>query len=138
MEACTQQIDVCCALIIKDDRILITQRSEKMKLPLKWEFPGGKLENNEKAETAIIREIKEELLMNIEVLKPLKPTEHDYGDFKIKLIPFICEAIEGEPRLIEHKQFNWEHRCQYGRECIIGCESLSKFMLSLRYKTTRH
>lgn len=77
MEACTQQIDVCCALIIKDDRILITQRSEKMKLPLKWEFPGGKLENNEKAETAIIREIKEELLMNIEVLKPLKPTEHD-------------------------------------------------------------
>jgi len=77
MEACTQQIDVCCALIIKDDRILITQRSEKMKLPLKWEFPGGKLENNEKAETAIIREIKEELLMNIEVLKPLKPIEHD-------------------------------------------------------------
>ncbi|HQV78127.1 MAG TPA: NUDIX domain-containing protein [Chitinophagales bacterium] len=77
MEACTQQIDVYCALIIKDDRILITQRSEKMKLPLKWEFPGGKLENNEKAETAIIREIKEELLMNIEVLKPLKPTEHD-------------------------------------------------------------
>ncbi len=116
----TRKIDVCCALIMKEDRILITQRSEKMKLPLKWEFPGGKLKEGEPADIAIVREIKEELAMNIKVLKTLTPTDHNYGDFKIKLIPFICEIIEGEPMLIEHKQFYWEHP-----SCLLNYDSMS-------------
>lgn len=96
-------IQVVCAVILKENRILIAQRSAKMKLPLKWEFPGGKLEDAENEEEAIIREIKEEL--NIEILpsKKISSHVHDYGSFKIKLIAYLCTYISGEMRLLEHK-----------------------------------
>lgn len=96
-------IQVVCAIILKENKILIAQRSEKMKLPLKWEFPGGKLEDGENEEEAIIREIKEEL--NIEILpsRRISAHIHDYGSFKIKLIGYLCIYISGEIRLIEHK-----------------------------------
>ena len=105
MEACTQQIDVYCALIIKDDRILITQRSEKMKLPLKWEFPGGKLEEDESEIDCIIREIREEINIEIKVLEKLSNSIYDYGTFKINLIPFISTYVSGEIILTEHKDY---------------------------------
>ncbi|MGB3343552.1 MAG: (deoxy)nucleoside triphosphate pyrophosphohydrolase [Aequorivita sp.] len=96
-------IQVVCAVILKENKILIAQRSEKMKLPLKWEFPGGKLEDGENEEQAIIREIKEEL--NIEILpsRRISSHVHDYGSFKIKLIAHLCTYISGEIRLFEHK-----------------------------------
>ncbi len=58
-------LNVTCAIILFQNKILVTQRSESMKLPLKWEFPGGKLEPGESEEACIIREIKEELNLNI-------------------------------------------------------------------------
>jgi 8-oxo-dGTP diphosphatase len=64
-------INVTCAIILKDEKILVAQRNEKMKLPLKWEFPGGKLEFNESETECIKREIKEEININIEVLQKL-------------------------------------------------------------------
>lgn len=98
-------INVTCAIIIKDNKILVTQRSEKMKLPLKWEFPGGKLDPNESEVECIIREIKEELNIDIVVVKELQNSIFDYGDFKINLIPFVAHYTNGEIKLTEHKQF---------------------------------
>ncbi len=103
-----KEIKVCCAIIIKDDRVLITQRSEKMSLPLKWEFPGGKIEIDEEAQTALYREIREELSIDINVQKALTPVEHDYVSFKIRLIPFICYTKDEYPKLFEHAKYNWE------------------------------
>jgi 8-oxo-dGTP diphosphatase len=57
----SSQIIVICAIIEYDAGVLVVQRSPSMKLPLKWEFPGGKLEDGETEEQCIIREIKEEL-----------------------------------------------------------------------------
>lgn len=75
---------------------------------MQWEFPGGKLEKNESPRTCIVREIKEELLVQIEVQKSLNPTIFDYGnDYKVLLYPFICRLVAGEPVLTEHKQFLW-------------------------------
>ena len=51
-------INVTCAIIVKDNKILVAQRSEKMKFPLKWEFPGGKLEENERAISALNVKLK--------------------------------------------------------------------------------
>ena len=96
-------IQVVCAVIIKENKILIAQRSEKMKLPLKWEFPGGKLETEENEEEAIIREIKEELNIEIRPSKKISSHIHDYGSFKIKLIAYLCTFISGEIHLLEHK-----------------------------------
>ena len=98
-------INVTCAIIFFDSKILVTQRSQKMKLPLKWEFPGGKLESAENEEDCIKREIKEEINIEIEIIKRLSPNIHDYGSFKINLIPFIARHISGDIQLLEHKDY---------------------------------
>jgi 8-oxo-dGTP diphosphatase len=98
-------INVACAIIVIENKILVTQRSEKMKLPLKWEFPGGKLEENESEINCIKREIKEEINIEIEVLRKLSNSIYDYGNFKINLIPFIAKHILGEIILAEHKDY---------------------------------
>lgn len=98
-------INVTCAIIFFDNQILVTQRSEKMKLPLKWEFPGGKLEENESEIDCVKREIKEELNIEIDVINKLSNSVFDYGTFKINLIPFIANYISGEIRLTEHKDY---------------------------------
>jgi 8-oxo-dGTP diphosphatase len=98
-------VNVTCAIILIENKILVAQRSGKMKLPLKWEFPGGKLEENESEIDCIKREIKEEINIEIEVLRKLSNSIYDYGNFKINLIPFIAKYIHGEIRLAEHKDY---------------------------------
>jgi len=98
-------INVTCAIIILNNKILVAQRSEKMKLPLKWEFPGGKVEDTEKNEECIVREIREEINIEIEIVKKLTNSIYDYGTFKINLIPFIANYISGDIKLLEHKDY---------------------------------
>lgn len=100
-------LDVVCAIIISEDRVLICQRSEKMKLPLKWEFPGGKIESNESETDGLKREIFEELKIEIEVHQKLSEVEHHYADFSIQLTPYICNIKKGNPLPMEHKQIKW-------------------------------
>lgn len=78
-----------------------------MPLPLKWEFPGGKIEENETAEECLIREIKEELNIEIEITGSLSPNDHQYPDKLIRLIPFICRQVGGEIILKEHDDYKW-------------------------------
>ncbi|MCW3071218.1 MAG: mismatch repair protein MutT [Bacteroidetes bacterium] len=86
---------------------MVTQRSEKMKLPLKWEFPGGKIEINETAEECLHRELKEELNIEVRILKNLVNKPYNYGEFTINLIPFLSIYESGEITLSEHKAFKW-------------------------------
>ena len=98
-------IPVTCAIIQFQDKTLAVQRSNTMKLPLKWEFAGGKIEEGETEIECIKREISEELNIKIEVKKRLTPVTHQYPNFKIKLIPFIAEYLSGELELREHYNF---------------------------------
>src|SRR5690625_6817538 len=84
-------LHVTCAVIQKENKFLICQRSKEMKLPLKWEFPGGKIEEGEDKKECLKREVKEELGLNIEVLAPLEMVEHHYPEFSISLYPFMCK-----------------------------------------------
>jgi len=103
-----QVIDVTCALIIDNQlRLFAAQRSELMSLPLKWELPGGKIELYETSEQCLIREIKEELNIEVEILKSLPPNTHNYPSITIKLIPFACKYISGQITLKEHLNFKW-------------------------------
>lgn len=97
-------IDVTCAIIEHNHHVLITQRGPEMNLAGKWEFPGGKVEPGESLENCIIREIKEELHIDIRVKESLSPNEYEG---KIRLIPFICEWIGGEISLTEHTAYQW-------------------------------
>lgn len=101
-------IDVTCALIVDDqNRLFTAQRSSMMSLPLKWELPGGKIEPNESAEDCLIREIQEELNIEIEVIATLEPNQHAYPTITIRLIPFICRQVGGTIILKEHANFKW-------------------------------
>lgn len=106
-------VNVSCAIIVNaENKVLVTQRSASMKLPLKWEFPGGKIEDNESAEECLIREIREELNIEIEIKNALEPIEHHYKEFSIRLIPFICKIKGGEIRLTEHADYRWLQRSE--------------------------
>ncbi len=98
-------INVACAIILKDNKFLVTQRSEYMNLPLKWEFPGGKIEKEETAEVCLMRELKEELNIEVAIIKKLNNNIHDYGNVVINLIPFVVEYILGEIVLSEHASY---------------------------------
>jgi 8-oxo-dGTP diphosphatase len=101
-------IDVACAIIVNaDGQVLVTQRSAVMKLPLKMEFPGGKVEKGESPSACLIREIKEELNLDIKVIIEMPANEHIYPDFKIRLIPFVCEITGGVITLKEHAGYYW-------------------------------
>ncbi len=99
---------VTCAIIEHNQKVLCAQRSGSMKHPFKWEFPGGKVEENESFETCLKREIKEELGIEIETLEELPSFEHRYSEtFAIELFPFRCKAFSGEIKLAEHQQIKW-------------------------------
>jgi 8-oxo-dGTP diphosphatase len=101
-------IQVSCAIIVNSiGKVLVTQRSINMPLPLKWEFPGGKIEAGETAEECLIREIREELNIEIQITGSLPPNDHQYPDKLIRLIPFICRQKDGEIILKEHASYKW-------------------------------
>lgn len=100
-------IEVTCAIIIKNSGILAVQRGAESSHPFLWEFPGGKIHADETAEQCIVREIKEELTVEIDVLYRLQAVDFDYGVKQIRLIPFICRIVSGEIVLTEHIRKCW-------------------------------
>ena len=103
-----QIIKVTCAIIERNGRVLAAQRSEAMSMPMKWEFPGGKLEDGEDPAECLVREIREELGVDVRILDSLSPVLHDYGDWTIELLPYICEIIRGDIVLHEHRAVTWK------------------------------
>ena|SRR5688572_5715772 len=98
---------VACALIISDKKVLVAQRPINKNQGGKWEFPGGKLMENETPGDCIVREIAEELDLEIKVLDELEPVIHTYPTFTIELIPLLCAIHEGSITLHEHTDFKW-------------------------------
>ncbi len=100
--------DVTCAIIRNDEGlVLAVRRGPGMSNAGKWEFPGGKTRLGEDHEDCIIREIDEELGINIIITGRLDPVEHDYGNRQIRLIPFVCETLSTVPCLTEHDSYLW-------------------------------
>ena len=101
-------IDVTCAVIRNDEGlVLAVRRGPAMGNAGKWEFPGGKTREGEDHEDCIIREIDEELGMDIVICGRLDAVVHDYGDKKIRLIPFLCDTLSSKPVLREHDSYLW-------------------------------
>ena len=103
------KIVVSIALINDADEILISKRPKNKHLAGFWEFPGGKVETNEVPETALIREIKEELDINInkKCIAPLSFSEFDYKEFQLLLLLYVCRRWEGEPKSMEDNEIIW-------------------------------
>ncbi len=91
----TPHYRIAVGVVIKDDHILITQRKPDGLLGGLWEFPGGKIKKGEDAEAACIREIKEEVNLQIKVIEHLARVKHAYTHFKISMDVFCCEYLVG-------------------------------------------
>ena len=102
-----KKVEVVCALIEKDNMYFCCQRAPGGEVGLKWEFPGGKIEAGESGETAIVREIQEELNTLIKVKSYVTTIEHEYETFEIKMHAYLCEVVEGELTLNEHIDSKW-------------------------------
>ena len=95
------------AAVIKDaEKILIAQRL-KGEFKGKWEFPGGKLEENEDSVNALKREIKEEMEADIKIDQYLCTIEHDYDSFHLSMDVYICHFLNQNIKLHDHMAFRW-------------------------------
>jgi 8-oxo-dGTP diphosphatase len=100
---------VVAAVIERDGRVLIAQRNNSGQHPLKWEFPGGKVESGESPEAAAIRELEEELGIQARIDREIGRYEYQYpGRSPILLIFFRVVEYEGEPRTLDFAQIRWE------------------------------
>lgn len=100
---------VAIALIDVDDRILIAKRPIGKSMAGLWEFPGGKVKENEYPEAALIREIYEEIGIKIDksCLAPFTFASHVYKDFNLLMPLYLCRVWEGIPRPCEGQQLKW-------------------------------
>ena len=95
------------AAVIKDaEKILIAQRL-KGEFKGKWEFPGGKLEENEDSVSALKRDIKEEMEADIKIDQYLCTIEHDYDSFHLSMDVYICHFLNQNIKLHDHMAFRW-------------------------------
>ena len=103
------KIVVSIALINEFDEILLSKRKKNKHLEGYWEFPGGKIETNEVPEQALIREIKEELNIDInnKCIAPLSFSEFDYKEFQLLLLLYVCRRWEGNPKPMESNELKW-------------------------------
>ena len=99
-------IEVVAAVITADNRIFSTQRGYG-EYKDGWEFPGGKMEEGESPEQALIREIREELETDISVEQFIRTIEYDYPKFHLKMHCFLCSIVSGDLVLIEHEAARW-------------------------------
>jgi 8-oxo-dGTP diphosphatase len=102
-----RHLHVACAVIEQEGKVLAAQRSATMTLPLKWEFPGGKIEAGESPEECLIRELKEELGVSVFIGAALSPATHVYADLTVTLYPFTCRLSGGLITMHEHHALKW-------------------------------
>ena len=107
--------NVVAAIIKKDNQYLIVQRNRNKHLGLKWEFPGGKVHENETFKEALLREIKEELNININIHE--KIAEERYKDDKIDIVLhyYLCFHESGIMELNEHENFAWVEKKDFDK-----------------------
>ncbi|MCX5837797.1 MAG: (deoxy)nucleoside triphosphate pyrophosphohydrolase [Deltaproteobacteria bacterium] len=100
-------IHVACAIIEQDGLVLAARRSRSMRMPLKWEFPGGKIEPGESPEACLHRELMEEMELCVAVKREMPPSTHEYPAFTVTLHSFVCGILSGEMTLNEHHAVAW-------------------------------
>jgi 8-oxo-dGTP diphosphatase len=98
---------VVAGLIIGDGRVLITQRRADQSLPLQWEFPGGKVEPGEAPVAALVRELREEIGVEVAVGRIWDVLFHAYPAFDLVMLVYACRIVEGDPRTVEVADLRW-------------------------------
>ena len=103
----TQPVVVAAAVVIRQGRVLLTRRAEGQHLAGMWEFPGGKLEEGESPEAAVVRECREECGIEVEVTDILDVTHHRYPEKDVLLLFYRCALRSGEVEHLEVADHAW-------------------------------
>ena len=103
-------IDVAAGLVFRDGQLLVTQRRPGDHLGGLWEFPGGKVEPNETFEHCLVRELREELGIEVAVGKQIEEITHAYPEKTVRLRFFHCTLLSGEPQPIHCHNLVWVTR----------------------------
>lgn len=99
---------VVAGLVMRDETILVTQRTAQQPMPLKWEFPGGKMEPGEGPAEALRRELLEELGAVVEVGTIYEALAHSYAGFDLLMLVYPCRIADGgEPRCVDVADMAW-------------------------------
>lgn len=109
-----KHIEVVCAIVMHQGRILCMQRAHKGSPSTagKWEFPGGKIEAREQPEQALLRELQEEMDYQVVIVRHLVDVVHQYPDFAITLQAYLCQASTANFNRKEHIDHCWLNPCQ--------------------------
>lgn len=102
-----RRIRVVSAAIVRDGRYLITQRNERAVLPMLWEFPGGRVEEGESDEEALVRELAYRLGIDVVVGDRFSFTEREYADYIVELHLYTCELGSEQPRPLSVRDMRW-------------------------------
>jgi 8-oxo-dGTP diphosphatase len=103
-----KRIEVVAGLICENGRVLVCQRKVNAAFPLKWEFPGGKVENGERYEDALRRELREELQIEVETATKIYDHQHTYtGVSQVNLTFFHVQKYQGEVKNLIFEQIAW-------------------------------
>lgn len=100
-------LQVVCGIIYREDEIFLCRRKPEKSMGGYWEFPGGKIEPGERPEYALLRELQEELNMQVLVERYFATVRHTYPSFRIELIAYTCRYKESDICLTDHDQFMW-------------------------------
>jgi 8-oxo-dGTP diphosphatase len=106
---------VAAAVVIESGRVLLTQRAEGQHLEGLWEFPGGKIEDGESPEEALVRECREECGIGIQVGQILDVTFHRYPEKDVLLLFYRCSLMSGEVRHLQIADHAWVEPKELGR-----------------------
>jgi 8-oxo-dGTP diphosphatase len=103
----TKIVHVAVGVIKQDDKFFLTKRLADSHQGGKWEFPGGKVEENETVHQALHRELKEEVAIETLTCTALMQISHDYGDKKVLLEVFVVDNFNGQAKALEGQQSGW-------------------------------
>ncbi|VEI13569.1 (deoxy)nucleoside triphosphate pyrophosphohydrolase [Trueperella bialowiezensis] len=100
-------IHVVGAVILRDGLVMAAQRGAGQSMAGMWEFPGGKIEPGETPEQSLARELREELLVEVEVGDFVARSDYDYSFGTVRLDAYVCRLVSGQPQLTEHEAVGW-------------------------------
>ena len=107
-ESVIKHIHVAVGVILgTDGRILLAKRPDHLHMGGRWEFPGGKVEDDESIQQAMTRELKEELDIEVKAMEPLIEVRHDYGDKQVFLDTWFVTRFSGKEHGVEGQELAW-------------------------------
>jgi 8-oxo-dGTP diphosphatase len=118
-----QSIEVSAALIFHKGKLLITQRQPDSHLGGLWEFPGGKREPGESFQQCLVREIREELGLEISVGDLFEEITHAYPEKTVRLKFFLCHPVSSEPQALGCAALQWVEKSQLANYCFPAADA---------------